>query len=220
MSLFCTAIKEIQFLPSYPCPGHLMCNFPRLSLELSIQFFFFPFLPSRFYCVIVCPYIDITVIGCSNSSFFTFLVHSPSSWIVESTQSSVLASPLSPSFLDTEFFNTLPCTSLLISLYFYSFIWFFCSFVWFIPLFILRVVPSILENWLPTCLFHGRHFCSWAWFREVFSFFWGTLFFSFLFFFFFFSFFPFFISACLKLSISNIFKHLQFSWCSFAFLIW
>ena len=53
-------------------------------------------------------------------------------------------------------------------------------FVWIPLLSILRMVPSILQRRLPRCLSFWWCFCSRAWSRKAFSFFWGT---HFLFFF-------------------------------------
>ena len=53
MFCFVLLLEEIQFL----FWGFLMCNFVSLSLEISIQLFFFPFLFSNFccfFCLVIC----------------------------------------------------------------------------------------------------------------------------------------------------------------------
>ena len=45
MALFLPLLKQIKFRLYYPsCLGHLQCNLSSLSLEVSIQLFFFPLL--------------------------------------------------------------------------------------------------------------------------------------------------------------------------------
>ena len=83
--------------------------------------------------------------------------------------------------------NVSPCTS---SLVFLSFGLFFWVLLWSI----LRKVPKILLKGLPWCLSLWWDFCCRVWFRETFSFDWGTLFFfSFL------SLFFSFVSTCFDL---------------------
>ena len=87
-------------------------DFAGLSLEISIQLFFFLLLFTSFCCSldygVVC-----VVSGRCNQSFFAFL-YSPSLHIDASTLSSILATPLPPFFLDT---YSLSMSSSLVSLF-------------------------------------------------------------------------------------------------------
>ena len=76
---------------------HLMCNLSSLSLEVSIQLFFFQFLFSKFCCFTLHPYVDITITGISLSLFF--FLYSLCPQIVAFLQPSILLTPRLPSFL-------------------------------------------------------------------------------------------------------------------------
>ena len=141
---------------------------------MPLQLFFFPFL---FLAIVsVCPYVVNAVIGRYNCFLFPIIniVFVSSYWgiyaIFNSGESSIR-------FLDTYSLCHLsggrPCASSTTFLTSGPFVWVFL-------LFILRIVPSILRARLPKCLSVWCDFCSRAWFLEVFSVVWGTLFLFFL----------------------------------------
>ena len=53
------------------CSGLLVCHLASLSLEISIQLFFFPFLFPSFYCWSVCSYVINAITGRCNWNFLT-----------------------------------------------------------------------------------------------------------------------------------------------------
>ena len=115
---FLLLLKEVQFLSwgylfFLPYQFHLMCYVPHLSLEISVQLFFFPFLVFRFCSYTVCSYVPIVVTGCCNHPFFVLLMvfFEFLNWW-HPTQSSILTSPLPPSFLYTLTMSSLRCKTL------------------------------------------------------------------------------------------------------------
>ena len=95
-------LREIQFLSwGFPCPDLLVGNFTNLSLEISIQLFFFPFLFPSHCCSFYLNVVSAVSSHC-NMSFFPFLMLSLSYHIETSSLSSMLVSPYHPSFLDTQ----------------------------------------------------------------------------------------------------------------------
>ena len=105
--------------------GFLVCNLVILSLEISIQLVFFPFLFFRFYCCFFYSYIVIAITGYFVSSFLMFSAR-PCDKI--SRQSSMLTSSLLPTFLDTNslFISSLGCRALCLVINFLV-LWFICQ---------------------------------------------------------------------------------------------
>ena len=114
-----------------------MCNFFSLSLELSMQLLFFPFMFSTFsllfnclsfcyFCWYICYLLFSTV-------FLTLFLYSSSLWIVASTQPSVLANPLPPFF---------SCYILLYIVIKFLIIWS----IWVLPQSILRMAHNIFRE--------------------------------------------------------------------------
>ena len=101
-------------------------------------------------------------------------------WIVAFIQFSILVSPLPPSCLETLNMpvSSLRCKVLCIVICFLD-LWSLSLWISFLS--ILRMVQSIFQGRLLTCLFLWWDFCCKPWFWEVFSFFWDTLFFFFFF---------------------------------------
>ena len=78
VGFFVLLLKEILFLFRFilPNPGLLVCNFVGLSLDVSLQLFFFPFLFSSFFCFSLWLYINIFVAAINLS--LAFLMYSSS----------------------------------------------------------------------------------------------------------------------------------------------
>ena len=102
---FILLLIEIQFLSWGSSFLTIFCSFCVQSpmfvskiihkVVFSVHFCFLDFVVLFF-----CPYVDIAVIGCWDQSFFApFFVYSSGPWIDSSMNSSMLSSPLCPSFL-------------------------------------------------------------------------------------------------------------------------
>ena len=103
-----------------------MWDFVILSLEISIQLFFFPFLFPG-YCCSVDFYVTCTFFSAHDKCLLLFLMKSSSPCIDASTQSSMLTNPLPSYFLDTYILSMSPqgCKALRIVVSF-NIHWYFC----------------------------------------------------------------------------------------------
>ena len=104
VTLLCAAIRRDSPSPirfSFPCPCFFVWDFAYLSLEMSIQLFFFSFLFSARFCYIHTCVVDIVARGCNQFSFALFLILSSSRLKDVLTLSVILVSPLPPSIFET-----------------------------------------------------------------------------------------------------------------------
>ena len=159
--------EEIQFLSSgFPslAMSKASCVKFRLSLEISIPLFFFPFLFSS-YCCSVGLCLICVVSGRCNLPFFVFsyVVFELFYWCIDAIFS---VGESSSSFFSWHIqpMSSLGCKTLSIVMSFLV--------LWSI----LRMVPSSLQRRQLRSLLLGRVFCDIACFRVVFSFFWDILF--------------------------------------------
>ena len=105
MALFRAAIRKDSIsLKVSPCPSFLVWDVAYLSLEISIELFFFPFWFSGYFRSVDVCVVCIVVSGCNQSSSVVFMYFS-SFCIDASTLSWMLTSP-HPPFLDTYSLST------------------------------------------------------------------------------------------------------------------
>ena len=135
MVLFCGVIWRDSLSLSSTCLSLLVWDLACLSLEISIQLFFSPFLFSS-YCCSVDPCVMCVVSGCLIDLSLIFFIKSSCRCINLSTLSSTLLSPLFLLFWHIVYqLRDVQLSSIFLS---------FALFVWVPPLFILKMALSIL----------------------------------------------------------------------------
>ena len=146
---FLLLLEEIQFLSQVsllkPCTSLLVWDSACLSLEISIQLFFIPFLFSSLCCCSI-RHIVSAVIDCFNSSCFALfnVVLKSLNWCIEAIFN--VGQSLIPSFIVTNVISRMRRI-----LYRHK-IWSPDPFVWVSHLYILRKDLSILFGGMPRCL--------------------------------------------------------------------
>ena len=165
MALICATMKKTVSLVSFPFLSHCQgfsCKISLfLSLEMSMQLFYFPFLFSS-YCCSVDPcvgsdhYNQSLLFSCSLRDVLSMYRRYFQCWRV----------------LFLFFLTHIVCLYLWgVRPYASSWVFlFFGSFVEVLPSTTLRMVPSILRGWQPRCLSIWWDFCSIVWLRVIFSF--------------------------------------------------
>ena len=140
---------------------------------MSMQLFLLPFLFSGYFVLLMLVLSVLFLVDVISLPLRFFML--PSSRCIDASMLYwMLASPLSPSFLDSY--------SLIISRRPYASSWVFLYSGPFVEVLLwstLRIVRSILRRGQPRYLSLWWDFCHVFWFRVVFSFSWGILFFIF-----------------------------------------